>query len=147
MSQKSLLEREISPFKQVIGVLLVAIVFMGFSSLVPSSPYSSTNGIMPWVVICGMILFFAIINSILCLGASDGNTYWLHSIISFVILLVVGGMMAWVISGVSINDAGSVRWIYVVFTFGYLVFLSIVNFMKFLMKLAQRQDKGLRGEN
>jgi len=79
--------------------------------------------------------------------AKDGNTYWLHSIISFVILLVVGGLMAWAISGVSINNAGSVRWIYVVFTFGYLVFLSIVNFMKFLVKLAQRQDKRMRGEN
>jgi hypothetical protein len=147
MEQKSFLEREISPFKQVIGVLLVAAIFMGFSSLVPSSPYSSTNGIMPWVVICGMILFFAIINSLLCLVAKDSNTYWLHSIISFVILLVVGGLMAWAISGVSINNAGSVRWIYVVFTFGYLVFLSIVNFMKFLVKLAQRQDKRMRGEN
>jgi len=141
------MEREISPFKQLAAVLLVSLVFMGFSSLVPSSPYSSTNGIMPWVVICGMILFFAIINSILCLVAKDGNVYWLHSIISFVILLVVGGGMAYAISGVSINDAGSVRWIYVVFTFGYLVFLSIVNFMKFVVKLAQRQDKRMRGED
>jgi len=147
MEQKSFMEREISPFKQLAAVLLVSLVFMGFSSLVPSSPYSSTNGIMPWVVICGMILFFAIINSILCLVAKDGNVYWLHSIISFVILLVVGGGMAYAISGVSINDAGSVRWIYVVFTFGYLVFLSIVNFMKFVVKLAQRQDKRMRGED
>ena len=147
MDQKSLIERPISPFKQVAGVLLAAVVFMGISTLVPSSPYSSTNGIMPWVVLCSMILFIAIMNSVMSLGVKDGNVYWQHSIISFGILLVVGGLMAYVITGVSINDAGSVKWLYVVFTFAYLVFLSIANIMKFLVKPAQKQDKRMSGDN
>ena len=102
---------------------------------------------MPWVVLCGMILFFALVNSVLSFGAADGNKYWLQSIISFAVLLVFGGLMAWAISGVPIGEAGSVKWLYFVLTFGYLVFLSIVNFIKFLVVLAKKQDSNLRGED
>lgn len=146
MENKSILDKNISPFMQLGGVFILAVVLMGFSVLMPSAPYSSTAHIMPWVVLCGMILFFALANSVLSFAANDANTYWLHSIISFATLLVVGGLVAWGISGVSIGNAGSVRWLYFVLTFGYLVFLSIVNLIKFFVKLAQRQDKRLRGE-
>ena len=146
MDNKSILDRKISPFIQVSIVLVFSVILMGISELMPVAKYSSTASIMPWVVLCGMILFFALMNSVLSFGAEDGNTYWLHSIISFASLLVIGGLLAWGISGVSINNAGSVRWLYFVLTFGYLVFLSIVNFIKFLVKLAQRQDRNLRGE-
>jgi hypothetical protein len=146
MDNKSILDRKISPFLQLGAIFILTVVMMGFSVLLPAAPYSSTAHIMPWVVLCGMILFFALANSVLSFSAEDGNTYWLHSIISFASLLVIGGLAAWAISGVSINNAGSVRWLYFVLTFGYLVFLSIVNLIKFFVKLAQRQDKRLRGE-
>jgi heme/copper-type cytochrome/quinol oxidase subunit 2 len=57
--------------------------------------------------------------------------------ISFAILLVFGGCMAWLISGVSIDDAASVKWLYVVFTIGYIVFLTIVNLIKFFVKFSK----------
>ncbi len=145
--EKSILDRNISPFKQVAAVLVFATLLMLFSTIMPASPYSKTAHIMPWTSLCGAILFFAIGNSILSFGASANKNYWMHSIISFAILLVVGGVIAWQITGIGIYDAGSVAWIYVVFTFGYLVFLSIVNIIKFVVILAQRQDKGLRGES
>ncbi len=146
MEQKSILDRQISPFYQVAAVLALSVVMMVLSGLMPAAPYSSTAPIMPWVVLCGMILFFALVNSVLSFAAVDGNKYWFQSIISFAGLLVVGGFIAWGISGVSIGNAGSVRWLYFVLTFGYLVFLSIVNLIKFFVKLAQRQYKRLRGE-
>jgi hypothetical protein len=61
-------------------------------------------------------------------------------------LLLIGGGMAWGFSGVALQEAGSISWILFVFSFGYLVFLSIVNLMRFVVELAQKQDKGLRGE-
>ena len=146
MEHKSILDRQISPFKQMGAIILLSVILMGISELMPSAPYSSTQDIMPWVVLCGMILFYALVNSILSFGATDGNIYWMQSIFSFAALLIVGGLLAWGISGVSINEAGSVRWLYFVMTFGYLVFLSIVNLIKFFVKLAKRQDKKLRGE-
>ncbi|MBK8627492.1 MAG: hypothetical protein IPN86_18575 [Saprospiraceae bacterium] len=146
MQNKSILDRKISPFLQLGAISLLAVIMMGLSVFLPSVPYSSTNHIMPWVILCGMILFFSLVNSILSFSAEDGNMYWLHSIISFAILLVIGGLLAWAFSGVSIYEAGTVSWLYFVLTFGYLVFLSIVNLIKFFVKLAQKQDKSLRGE-
>ena len=147
MESKSILDRQISPFKQVGGVIVGSVLLMVFSGLIPSVPYSKSAHIMPWVVLCGMILFFALLNSVLSFGATDGNKYWFQSIISFAILLIVCGLMAWAISGVPIDQAASVKWLYLVLTFGYLVFLSIVNLIKFLVQLAKRQDKNLRGED
>ena len=144
MSSDSILDKEISPFKQVGAVLVAALIFMVLSDLIPSAPYSKSAHIKPWVILCGMILFFALVNSVLSFGAKDSNKYWLFSIISFSVLLVAGGLMAWGISGVSINDAGSVRWIYFVLTFGYLVFLSIVNLIKFLVILAKKHENKLK---
>ncbi len=146
MAQNSLFEKQIPPHYQFVVILGLAVVLMLFSSLLPTAPYASTAGIMPWVVLCGMILFFALINSILSFSATDGSKYWMQSVFSFGALLIVGGILAWAISGVSINEAGSVRWIYFVLTFGYLVFLSIVNLIKFFVALARRQDSRLRGE-
>jgi hypothetical protein len=131
---------KISPFYQAGIVLVLAIIFMSISSLIPPTPYSSISEIQPWIIMCGMILFYAVGNSVLSLVSDDFKMYWLHSIISFALLLVIGGLIAYLFSGVSINDAGSVRWIYIVFTFGYLVFLSIVNLIKFLILMAQRSD-------
>jgi hypothetical protein len=140
-NNKSILDQNISPLKQVIGSLVLALVLMLASKIMPISPYSKTGHIMPWIALCGAILFFAIMNSILSLGASSHKYYWMHSVISFAGLLIVGGFFAWLISGIGIYDAGSVSWIYIVFTLGYLVFLSIVNLIKFFVYLAQRQDK------
>ncbi len=142
----SILDSKISPFMQLGFVLILTLILIGFTEIMPDVPYASTSHIMPWVVLCGMILFFALVNSVLSFGAEDGSTYWLHSIISFAILLVGGGILAWLVSGVSIQNAGSVKWLYFVFTFGYLVFLSIVNLIKFLVILAKKQDHRLRGE-
>ena len=147
MENKSILDKQISPFYQVTFVLIATFIFMLISGLAPKIPYSKTSHLGPWIVLCGMILFFALVNSVLSFGAKNGNIYWLHSIMSFASLLIIGGLMAWLVSGVTISDAGSVKWIYFVLTFGYLVFLSIVNLIKFLVELAKRQDSKLRGED
>ena len=80
MEHKSILDRQISPFKQMGAIILLSVILMGISELMPSAPYSSTQDIMPWVVLCGMILFYALVNSVLSFGATDGNIYWMQSI-------------------------------------------------------------------
>jgi len=46
----------------------------------------------------------------------------------------------------SIYEAKSFRWIYIVFTFGYLLFLCILRAMRKIVHIAQKQDARLRGE-
>ena len=142
-----LFDVEISPYKQC-AIALIAIPafivlfyiphWIGFVELKPHQP---------WTVSAAMVLMFAVVNSVLSLGADDINKYWGKSIYSFIILCVVGGLMAWLFSGIALSDAKSFKWIYIVFTFGYLVFLSIVTFMRKIVIIAQREDKRLRGES
>ena len=58
----------------------------------------------------------------------------------------VGGLLAHYISGLSMDEAGHFRWLYICFTFTFLVFLSIVNLMRKIVDIAKRQDARLRGE-
>jgi hypothetical protein len=138
---KSILDSNVSPYKQLLIALGLAVALMVLSKVMPTVPYSKTSHLLPWTSLCGAILFYAITNCILSFGAGENKNYWLQSIICYVILLFAGGVIAWMVTGVGIFDAGTVSWIYVVLSLGYLVFLSIVNVIKFVVFLAQREDK------
>ncbi len=100
----------------------------------------------PWTVAAAFTLLFGISNAVLSLGSSDMNKYWGSSIMCYMGVLVIGGSMAWLFSGQNIYEAKSFRWIYMVFTFGYLLFLCMVRAMRKIVQIAQKQDAALRGE-
>jgi len=146
-SNKSIFEYNISPFLQGGVVLGAILVFILVTIVFGRLGLAETDGGTPWLVACSMTFFFAIGNSVLSLAADDQNAYWWKSILSFVLLVVLGGTMAYLFSGTSMDEAGSYRWLYVVFTFGHILFLAIVRTMKRIVKLAQKQDSRLRGED
>lgn len=137
---KSLLDLDISPFKQLMFIFVLTVIMMGVTSAFPETPYSKNAHLGPWVVVCSMLLFYSLTNCVLSFGTSSSMQYYLHSIISFALLLIMGGVLAWQVSGVGIDDAGSMRWLYIVMTFSYLVLLSIVNLIKFLVYLSKVRD-------
>src|SRR5690606_17450193 len=95
---------------------------------------------MPWVIACSMLLLFGLANAILALMTKESQRYWMYSIFSYAGLFIVLCITARLVSGVNMDDAGSIRWILTVFTFGYLVLLSIVNLIKFFVFLAEKSD-------
>ncbi|MBK9254257.1 MAG: hypothetical protein IPM42_02085 [Saprospiraceae bacterium] len=147
MADKTIWEQEISPFKQLVFVLIVAFLLMSLSSIVPKPTFEGRINNTPWIITAGMLLFYALTNSVMSFGSTRRDTYWLYSILCFGILMITGSLMAWAFSGLKIDEAGTFRWIFFVFTFGYLIFLSIVNLIRFLVELAQKNDKHLRGED
>ena len=68
------------------------------------------------------------------------SKYWGRSIYSFMGLALGSGLTAYLFSSLTISEAGSYRWIYVVLTVGYLVFLSIVTFMRRIVEFAQKEE-------
>jgi len=146
-SNKSIFEYKISPFLQGGVVLGAIVIFILVTMIFGSIGLADTDGGTPWLVACSMTFFFVIGNSILSLAADDQNTYWWQSILTYVLLVVLGATSAYLFSGVSIDEAGSYRWLYVVFTFGHILFLTIVRTMKKIVKIAQKQDSRLRGED
>lgn len=94
----------------------------------------------PWMAAAAFLLLFSIFNSVASLFAADGVKYWGRSIYSFLGLALGSGLMAYVFSSLSISEAGSYRWIFVVLTFGYLVFISIINIARRIVEFAQREE-------
>lgn len=142
-----LFDQEYNPYLQcAIGVAAVPV--FTFLFYIPHwIGFGEVKDHQAWTVSASVLLLFAVANSVLSLGANDITQYWNKSIYSFIILCVVGAGLAWLFSGLSISEAKSFKWIYIVFTIGYLLFLSIVNLMRKIVEIAQKQDKRLRGES
>lgn len=135
------------PFFQL-GIILVLLVFL--ASVMQFSMTEEQRALSPntaWEVMASCVLFFSLVNAVFSLQTKARANYWRNSIFSFIALLLLGSGIAWLFTGVSLRDAGSIGWILFVFSFGYLIFLSIANIMRFVMELAQKQDKRLRGED
>lgn len=147
MSDKSILEYNISPFVQAGGLLAAITVFILLGKAIGATGLVDIDEGTPWLVACSFTLLFAIFNSVLSLSTPDQNKYWLQSIMSYIILVVGGGGIAYFFSGHGMDDVGSYRWIYIVFTIGYILLLTIMRTMRRIVKLAQEQDKRLRGED
>lgn len=146
-SDKSIFEYKISPFIQGGAVLATIFVFILVTIIFGKLGLADTDEGTPWLVACSMTFFYVIGNSILSLAADDQNTYWWKSILTYVGLVVLGGSLAYLLSGVGMDYAGSYRWLYVVFAFSHILFLAIVRTMKRIVTLAKKQDRRLRGED
>ncbi len=94
----------------------------------------------PWLVGAAFLLFYAMFNAIFCLSAKNILRYWQRSILSFIALLAVTSLFAYLTSSLGLSEAGSFQWIYMVLSFGYLVFLSMVTFLRNIVEYAMREE-------
>jgi uncharacterized membrane protein len=79
-------------------------------------------------------------NSVFFLRVADTRKYWQDSMTSFIALGLVSMLIAWLLSGTSLGKAGSFRWIYTVLVIGYLVFISMMSFLKRIVTFAEQED-------
>ena len=79
-------------------------------------------------------------NSLLSLSAASFAQYWGASIYSYLGLALCTSLSAWGFSGIPLSEAGSYRWIYIVVSIGFLIFLSMVNIMKVIVRFAEKEE-------
>ncbi len=139
------LKQDISPIKQVIVVISALIVFNIVAFLIQLMGLELGETIS-WEISLTLLLFFALGNTLFFLNAADKNKYWNRSILSYLGLLIVSILTATIFSGFGINESGSIKWIYFVFSFGYLVFISIIGLIRKIVEIAIKQDEKMRGE-
>ena len=128
------------PVNQATVVLGITVVFIFLTKVAIWTGAAEFRDYIPWVISASFLLFFAVLNSIFSLSSDDMNKYWIRSIISYSGLAIISGLLAYLASSVSFYEAGTIRWIFIVLTFVYLVFLSIVNFMKRIVSFAEREE-------
>jgi len=129
-----------------------ALATLVISSIVMLITYSGLKGAESpnmekiWLVAASFVLIYVIFNSIISYGTNEVNKYVPRSIIGFVGLILLSCVIAQFLSRVPIDEAGTYKWLFVVFTMCYIVFLLIVRMMRKIIDLAQEQDKRLRNE-
>lgn len=138
---KYILDKGIDPVVQLGLTLILCLIINMLIWIIGQSGIVDFSIDVSWRIILTLMLFFAFFNSLLAMRAKEGSHYYMKSIIGFVLLSLIGGLIAYGFSGLSIDEAGSIKWIYFVFTFGFLVFVSIVQMMIFLVAASKRYDE------
>ncbi len=128
------------PPMQAAAIFAVVLVIMGIGWLLTASGIFPLDRLFAWSIGSAFMLFFAMMNSILSLRASSFVKYWGASMYSYLALALCTSMAAWGFSDIPLREAGSYRWIYIVVTVGFLVFLSMINFMKIIVRFAEKEE-------
>lgn len=139
-AQSSIFDRTTNPIYQALLCFGVGLVIILVSKLIQVVHLMEVPPRFPWMTSATFILLFTMLNSVVSLSVKNMTQYWGRSIYSFMGLAVVSGLTAYLFSSLTINEAGSYRWIYFVLTFGYLVFLSIVTVMRKIVEFAQKEE-------
>lgn len=146
-SDKSIFEYNIPPFVQVGAVLILILVFILISSGAGYVGLSDADAGTPWLIAVSLSFFFTIANSVMSLASDNMNKYWLQSILSYFLLAFLGGGLAYLFSGDSMDLHGSYKWLYVMFGMGHMFFLALIRTLRKIVSLAKEQDSRLRGED
>jgi len=145
-THQSIFQKQIHPVYQA-GVAIV-VNLLGIFVLKAGQGEETLidEGVVFWELSFSVLMAFMLFNSVFIIPYVNRIQYFRDSIFCFLGVAVIGGFLANYASGVSMDEAGSFRWLYIVFTFAYLVFISIVNLMRKIIEIAKRQDARLRGE-
>jgi uncharacterized membrane protein len=134
------MNKKFTPFHQAGLIFAAGFVFMLGGIVFDKIGLMAMDPLYPWSIATGFLLLFALLNSLSSLQSDNVLKYWGTSIYSYMLLAAGSGLVAWQLSGIPIGQAQSYKFIYIVVTFGFLVFLSMVNFMKKIVNFAEREE-------
>jgi hypothetical protein len=139
-AENSIFSKAYNPYLFAALLFGVSLVITAGGKLIQLMGADGVGERFPWLLAASFMLLFAVFNSIFSLSSQNSQQYWSRSMFSFMGLALANGLVAWLFSGLSIGDAGSYRWIYVVVTVVYLVFMSMMGFMKKIVEFAEREE-------
>ncbi len=138
--ETSFFEKSYNPIIQGVWVLGFSVVAMLVTKILYWTGLADVSGQAFWIIAGMSILLFALFNSVLSLSTKDMNQYWTRAIPTYAALMVLNGALAYLFSAMTMQEAGTFKWIFMVLTFGYLLFLSMMRFMRKIVDIAQRED-------
>ena len=126
-----------------IGQAVLIIIASIFVQLLSLMLYSATNeaGDLAWMIAGAFALFYGFFNAVFLLSVDQVNNYISKSFTGYFLVMLVGAGLAYVINlQWPSENVTSMRWIFMIITFSYFVFITIVFFMRKIIEYAQRQD-------
>ena len=125
------------PYLQAAVGLGAMVVFMLLGKIV------GMDYTFPWTTAGAVLLMFSVFNSVNSFVTDNMLTYYRDSIFSYMALVGLGATLAYLFSSVSINEAGTFRWIYFTITLSYFGFIGIVSFIRFILGVLETEHKNL----
>ena len=134
----ALKDRFTDPMSQAV-LLLIACLLTMLLGLVWSAGVLPEDNNTPWIIAGAFTLFYASVNAAISLQDSS-NAYFSKSITGYIIMMLLSAGLAYAFAGFTAAGAASIRWIFVIITLSYFIFLTIAFFMRKIIDYAQRQD-------
>ena len=138
--ETSFFEKSYNPILQGVVILGFAVLIMLLAKIVQWTGIAHISGQAFWIIAGTSILLFALSNSILSLSSKDMDNYWVRSIPTYAAVMIMSSSFAYLFSAMTMQEAGTFKWIFMVLTFGYLLFLSMMRFMRKIVDIAQEED-------
>lgn len=130
-----------TPYKQAGLILGIGSIFMLGNKFFQSIGVSDPNPERIWIMAATFGLFFSVANCVFSLNVKEGaEKYWTQSMLVFIATIAILVGLAFVISGMSLSDTGSLQWIFVVVIVSYFVFSTIIRMMKGIVDFAQKEE-------
>ncbi len=140
----TLTKRTANPIVQAVLLIFAAVLIMLAGKAVGAIGLIKVGQTFPWMSAAAFLLFYAIVNSVYRFSPDRPKNYVLWSIVAFILLAAGNSAAAWLLSGLSIDQAGFYRWIYFTFFIGMLVFLSIVGMIQFLIGIMNEEERRMK---
>jgi hypothetical protein len=133
--------RTMTPFVLAGLIYLAALFTMLMEKAAESGGLLTYDAERTWTIATSLLLLFAVFVSILLLRTTGKvSRFWNQSMIAFVSLAIVTNFTAQAFSGKPVGEVGSFKFLYLVVTIGFLVFISIVNLTRKIVEFAEKEE-------
>ncbi|NOT37226.1 MAG: hypothetical protein HOP11_07590 [Saprospiraceae bacterium] len=99
-----------------------------------------------WLFFPALLLFYVLFNVFYGFEQKSISRYYRDSIYGIVGFLVLETFYTELLTKQKITEVKSIVWIVIVFCIVYLVFISILNLIRFIMYLVLKQDQNMNDE-
>ena len=135
------------PMAQAVIALLLALVLQGFTAVFC---LWSDHHVCPeevWLYCPAMLLLYVLYNVLRGFFIEEMGRYYSASV--YGVLMYIGLDLLWctLLTGRFVDEVGSIGWILFVFGIVYLVFMSILNMIRIIMRIVLKQDQRAREES
>lgn len=118
------------------GYLLLA---LGYKILEVASMLEASVK-FPYMAGAAFMFIFAMFGSLFVVKAENVSKYLGRVIYSYLGLALATILVSWLLTGKSIGEVGSFKWIYLVLTVGFMIFLGIMVFARKIIEYAEKEE-------
>lgn len=94
----------------------------------------------PYMAGAASLFIFAMFGSLFIVKAKNVPKYLGRAIYSYLGLAATTILFSWLLTATSIGNVGTFKWIYMVLTIGFMIFLGIMVFVRKIVEFAEKEE-------